>query len=64
MTAAKDHLTGIINGLNLETGVGEFRFAFVGYRDYRDPNRVVTSPFQSYFVSSLSLSLRTRALPR
>jgi hypothetical protein len=45
MRAAKDHLRAILEGLAEETGVGAFRVAFVGYRDFRDPDRVVRHPF-------------------
>ena len=45
MTAAKQHLKDILSGLCEETGVGEFRVAFVGYRDFNDPDRVVCQPF-------------------
>jgi hypothetical protein len=45
MDAAKQHLTAILQGLAQETGVGHFRVAFVGYRDFRDEGRVVSHPF-------------------
>jgi hypothetical protein len=45
MRAAKDHLRDIIASLQAETSVGGFRIAFVGYRDYKDHGRCVTSPF-------------------
>jgi len=46
MVAAKDHLTGIMEGLREDAGVGNVRVAFVGYRDYRDPDRVVVADFE------------------
>jgi hypothetical protein len=46
MAAAKDHLAGIMQGLRTETGVGAIRVAFVGYRDYRDPDRVAVTDFE------------------
>jgi len=45
MAAAKDHLTGIMEGLREDAGVGNVRVAFVGYRDYRDPDRVMVAGF-------------------
>jgi len=46
MAAAKEHLTGIMEGLWEDAGVGNVRVAFVGYRDYRDPDRVVVADFE------------------
>mmetsp|Transcript_50460 Transcript_50460/g.64665 ORF Transcript_50460/g.64665 Transcript_50460/m.64665 type:complete len:744 (+) Transcript_50460:66-2297(+) len=45
--ACKTHLKNIINELKSETNVGEFRISFVGYRDYRDTNRIVSINFHS-----------------
>jgi len=45
MAAAKNYLTGIMEGLREDAGVGNVRVAFVGYRDYRDPDRVVVADF-------------------
>jgi hypothetical protein len=45
MDACKLHLKSILLGLGAETGVREFRVAFVGYRDYGDAGRVVVAPF-------------------
>ena len=45
MAAAKEHLSGIMQGLRDDAGVGNVRVAFVGYRDYRDHDRVVVADF-------------------
>jgi hypothetical protein len=45
MAAAKEHLSAIMQGLRDDAGVGSVRVAFVGYRDYRDHDRVVVADF-------------------
>lgn len=47
MSAAQDHLTDIVRQLQTETQVAAIRVAFVGYRDWRDHDRVVTKDFCS-----------------
>jgi hypothetical protein len=43
--ACKTHLKNIINELKGETNVGKIRIGYVGYRDYRDPDRIVSIQF-------------------
>jgi hypothetical protein len=45
MDQAKQHLTGIVNSLKEDTGIGEIRVGFVGYRDFGDEGRTVEHPF-------------------
>lgn len=45
MDQAKQHLTNIVNSLRDETGIGEIRVGFVGYRDYGDDGRTVQHAF-------------------
>jgi hypothetical protein len=47
MGACKDHLKSILLDLRAETGVREFRVAYVAYRDYENADRVVVAPFAS-----------------
>lgn len=45
MEQTKQHLVEIVNSLKTDTGIGDIRVGFVGYRDYGDAGRTVHHPF-------------------
>eukprot|EP00604_Paraphysomonas_vestita_P001544 CAMPEP_0174818478 /NCGR_PEP_ID=MMETSP1107-20130205/1146_1 /TAXON_ID=36770 /ORGANISM="Paraphysomonas vestita, Strain GFlagA" /LENGTH=695 /DNA_ID=CAMNT_0016030341 /DNA_START=885 /DNA_END=2972 /DNA_ORIENTATION=- len=63
MEQAKTHLTNIVNSLKDETGIGEIRIGFIGYRDYNDNGRTVHHTFLPITSSDPVMTLLRQQSP-